>query len=152
MAEETNVKEAVEEIRASNEESLQKVIEDWFSRTRTDGMKLGAKYISAAVFSAIQRHIVKKNGAKASLRDYQRCIDEIIKIVSVQLKQETTEQNDSEKDTTKENNTNSWSHSAWGVCPRICASQRRHTFRRGVESQRFAFVARPQPCHHHFAH
>lgn len=106
MAEETNVKEAVEEIRASNEESLQKVIEDWFSRTRTDGMKLGAKYISAAVFSAIQRHIVKKNGAKASLRDYQRCIDEIIKIVSVQLKQETTEQNDSEKDTTKENNTN----------------------------------------------
>ena len=98
---ETNVKEVVEEIKESNEESLQKVIEDWFERTRTQGLKIGAQYISAAIFSTIQKHIKKKNGAKTSLRDYQRCVDEIIKIVSVQLKQQITEQNDSE--TEKEN-------------------------------------------------
>ena len=102
MAEETNVKEAMKEIRESDEENLQKVIEDWFERTRTSGMKIGAKYISVAIFATIQKHVVKKNGAKVSLRDYQRCIDEIIEIISVQLKQ----QNDSETDTTKENNTN----------------------------------------------
>lgn len=106
MAEETNMKEVVEEIRASDEESLQKVIEDWFEKTRTQGLKIGAQYISAAIFSTIQKHIKKKNGAKTSLRDYQRCVDEIIKIVSVQLRQEATEQNDSETDTVKENNTN----------------------------------------------
>lgn len=95
MAEETNVNEIVEEIRASDEENLQKVIEDWFERTRTSGMKLGAQYISATIFSTIQRHIVKKNGAKASLRDYQRCIDEVVKIINVQLK---TQQNDLNED------------------------------------------------------
>ena len=103
---EINIKEVVKEIKESDEENLQKVIEDWFSRTRTDGMRLGAKYISAATFGIIQKHTKKKNGAKASLRDYQRCIDKIIEIVSVQLKQEVTEQNDSETDTVKENNTN----------------------------------------------
>lgn len=101
---EANIKEAVKEIKESNEESLQKVIEDWFERTRTQGLKLGASYISAAIFGVISKHIIKK--AKPSLRDYKRCIDEIIKIVSVQLKQQNTEQNDSEVDTVKEDNTN----------------------------------------------
>lgn len=93
MAEETNVKEIVEEIKNADEETLQKTIEDWFERTRTQGLKIGAQYISAAIFGIIQKHIVKK--AKPSLRDYKRCIDEIVKIVSVQL----TTQNDSEIDT-----------------------------------------------------
>lgn len=97
---ETNIKEAVKEIKEGDEESLRKVIEDWFERTRTSGMKIGTQYISAAIFGVIQKHIVKK--AKPSLRDYRRCVDEIIKIVSVQL----TQQNDSETDTVKENNTN----------------------------------------------
>ena len=101
---EVNIKEAVKEIKESDEESLQKVIEDWFERTRTQGLKLGASYISAAIFGVISKHIIKK--AKPSLRDYKRCIDEIIKIVSVQLKQQNTEQNDSEVDTIKEDNTN----------------------------------------------
>ena len=92
---ETNIKEAVKEIKKSDEESLQKVIEDWFERTRTQGLKLGAQYISAAIFGVIQKNIVKK--AKPSLRDYKRMTEEIIKIISVQLKQETTEQNDSEE-------------------------------------------------------
>ena len=101
---EANIREAVKEIKESNEESLQKVIEDWFERTRTQGLKLGAHYISAAIFGVISKHIIKK--AKPSLRDYKRCIDEIIKIVSVQLKQQDTQQNDSETDTIKEDNTN----------------------------------------------
>ena len=96
MAEETNVKEAVEEIRVSDEESLQKVIEDWFSRTRTDGMKLGAQYISAAIFGVIQKHT--KKAGKVSLNDYRRMTAEIIKIISVQIKQQDTQQNDSEKE------------------------------------------------------
>ena len=96
---ETNVKEVVEEIKNADEETLQKTIEDWFERTRTQGLRIGAQYISAAIFGIIQKHIVKK--AKPSLRDYKRCIDEIIKIVSVQLKQQDTEQNDSEAE--KEN-------------------------------------------------
>ena len=99
MAEETNVKEAVEEIRASDEESLQKVIEDWFEKIRTQSMKIGAQYISVGIFGVIQKHIFKKE--KASLRDYKRMTDDIIKIISVQLRQEATEQNGSE--TEKEN-------------------------------------------------
>ena len=95
MAEETNIKEAVKEIKESDEESLQKCIEDWFERTRISGMKIGAQYISAAIFGVIQKNIVKK--AKPSLRDYKRMTEEIIKIISVQLKQ----QNDSEAE--KEN-------------------------------------------------
>ena len=101
---ETNIQEAVKEIKESNEESLQKCIEDWFERTRTSGMKIGAQYISAAIFGVISKHIIKKT--KPSLRDYKRCIDEIIKIVSVQLNQQNTEQNDSEVDIVKEDNIN----------------------------------------------
>ena len=92
---EANIKEAVKEIKESDEESLQKCIEDWFERTRISGMKIGAQYISAAIFGVIQKNIVKK--VKQSLRDYKRMTEEIIKIISVQLKQE----NDSEAE--KEN-------------------------------------------------
>lgn len=99
MTEETNIQEVVEEIRGADEETLQATIEKWFESTRTDGMKLGAKFISAAVFGVIQKHLKKK--AKPSLRDYQRAIDEIIKIIAVQL----TEQNDSEKEENKNDGT-----------------------------------------------
>ena len=94
---ETNVQEAVKEIKESDEESLQKGIEDWFERTRNQSIKIGAQYISAAIFGVIQKNIVKK--AKPSLRDYKRMTEEIIKIISVQL----TQQNDSE---TEKENTN----------------------------------------------
>ena len=94
---ETNIQEAVKEIKESNEESLQKVIEDWFEKTRNQSIKIGAQYISAAIFGVIQKNIVKK--AKPSLRDYKRMTEEIIKIISVQL----TQQNDSE---TEKENTN----------------------------------------------
>ena len=94
---ETNIQEVVKEIKESDEESLQKVIEDWFERTRNQSIKIGAQYISAAIFGVIQKNIVKK--AKPSLRDYKRMTEEIIKIISVQL----TKQNDLE---TEKENTN----------------------------------------------
>ena len=97
MAEETNIKEVVKEIKENDEESLQKVIEDWFERTRTQGLKLGARYISAAIFGVIQKHT--KKASKVSLNDYKRMTAEIIKIISVQL----TRQNDLE---TEKENTN----------------------------------------------
>ena len=103
---EANIKEAVKEIKESDEESLQKCREDWFERTRNQSIKIGAQYISAAIFGVIQKNIVKK--AKPSLRDYKRMTEEIIKIVSVQLRQQNTEQNDSEEKesnkTTQEDN------------------------------------------------
>ena len=103
---ETNIQEAVKEIKESNEESLQKVIEDWFEKTRNQSIKIGAQYISAAIFGVIQKNIVKK--AKPSLRDYKRMTEEIIKIISVQLRQQNTEQNDLEEKesnkTTQEDN------------------------------------------------
>lgn len=100
MAEKANMKEAVEEIKNASEDEIKQVIEGWFERTRTQSMKIGAQYISAAIFGIIQKHIKKKTGAKASLRDYQRCVDEIITIISVQL----TRQNDSEEDEIIEEN------------------------------------------------
>ena len=105
MAEDINMKEVIEEIKGTDEDELKKVIEKWFESTHTDGMKIGARLISATVFSVIQKHLKKK--AKPSLRDYQRAVDEIIKIISVQL---TTKQNHSEEenenDGTAESNDN----------------------------------------------
>lgn len=98
---ETNMKEVVAEIKDATEDELREVVEKWFESTRAQGMKIGAKLISAAVFGVIKNHLKKKS--KPSLRDYQRCIDEIIEIISVQL----TQQNDSEEieqnNTTEEN-------------------------------------------------
>ena len=99
MAEE-NIKEVIEEIKEADEETLRSTVEKWFESTRTTGMKLGAQYISAGIFGIIQKHLKKK--AKPSLRDYQRCMDEIIRIISVQL----TVQNDSETDEIVEETTN----------------------------------------------
>jgi hypothetical protein len=89
--EETKMSEVVEEIKNADEESLRKVIDGWFERTRTDGMKIGAQFIAAAVMGKIHKHLDKPG--KTSLRDYERCIADIKKILAVQLAQ----QNDSEK-------------------------------------------------------
>ena len=89
MTEETNVQEVIEEIRNADEETLRDTIQKWFESTRTDGMKIGAKFISAGIFGVIQKHTKKKG--KVSLRDYERMTADIIKIIAVQL----TEQNDS---------------------------------------------------------
>lgn len=104
MEENTNVAEVVEEIRSADEETLRTTIEKWFESTRTAGMKIGAQFISAAIFGVIQKH-TKKSG-KVSLNDYKRMTAEIIKIISVQLE---TQQNDLEEnvnDGTTESNDN----------------------------------------------
>lgn len=91
MAEEINMKEVIEEIKGADEDELRKVIELWFESTRAAGMKIGAQYMSAAIFGVIQKHT--KKAGKVSLRDYERMTAEIIKIISVQL----TQQNDSKE-------------------------------------------------------
>ena len=98
--EKVNISEAVSEVKNASGDDLRKVIEKWFESTRTQGMKLGASYISAAVYGTIQKHL--KKGTQSSLRDYKRAVDDIIKIVSVQLAQQNTRQNDSQNN--EENN------------------------------------------------
>lgn len=105
---EENIKEVVEEIQSADEETLRSTIERWLESTRTTGMKIGAQYMSAGVFGIIQKHIKKKTGAKPSLRDYQRCVDEIIQIISVQLTpQNDSEENTDDRTTETDNHTNS---------------------------------------------
>lgn len=92
MEEKNNViTEAIKEIKEAGEVQLKELIEKWFESTRTAGMKIGAQFISAAVYGVIEKNLKKKS--KASLRDYQRCVDGILKIVAVQL----TQQNDLEE-------------------------------------------------------
>jgi IS5 family transposase len=92
MEKKNNMSEVISEIKAADEESLQKVIEEWFDKTRTQGLKIGASFISAAVYAAIRKHITMK-ASKATLRDYRRCIAEITGIVEKQIK---TQQNETE--------------------------------------------------------
>lgn len=95
MAETNNMSEVIAEIKNATEEDIREVVEGWFERTRTDAMRLGAKFIAAGVFGAIQKNL---NKAKPSFRDYERCIKDIRKIIAVQL----AKQNDSEKVETNE--------------------------------------------------
>ena len=106
MTEETNIKEVVEEIQNATEDELRQVIEKWFEQTRTQGLKIGASYMSAAIFNVIQKHLQKK--AKPSLRDYQRATEDILKIITVQLtKQNDSEDNENDGTTESTDNTNS---------------------------------------------
>lgn len=93
MEENKNVSEAVSEIRNATEEDLRETIEKWFESTRTDGMKIGAQFIAAAIMGKIKKHIEKPG--KTSFRDYERCITDIKNLLAVQLKQ----QNDSKEET-----------------------------------------------------
>lgn len=92
MEENKNVSAAIEEIKSADEDSLSKIIEDWFERTRTDGMKIGAYFVSAAVAGAIDKNLT--DGMGSSRRDFERAIKRVMEIVSVQLKQQETQQND----------------------------------------------------------
>jgi hypothetical protein len=97
MEENKNVSEAISEIKNATEEDLRETIEKWFERTRTDGMKIGARFIAAGVMGKFKKHLEKPG--KISLRDYERCFADIKKMLLVQL----TEQNDStEKNTSEE--------------------------------------------------
>lgn len=100
MENEIDMTAVVEEVKNASEEDLTEVIKDWFEKTRTAGMRLGAKFISAAVAGAIQKHIIKKE--KPSLRDYRRCMDDITKIISVQLRKEEIAESAKEEDAVEE--------------------------------------------------
>jgi hypothetical protein len=88
------ISEAIKEIKEADEVQLKELIEEWYEKIHTQSMKLGAQFISAAVYGVIEKNLKKK--AKSSLRDYQRCVDGILKIISVQL----TQQNDLNEDNT----------------------------------------------------
>lgn len=88
MAEENNMSEVVSELKSATEEEIKQVVEKWFEKTRMDGMKLGARFVAAGCFGAIQKNL---NKPSPSLRDYKRCIEDIRKIIAVQM----TKQNDS---------------------------------------------------------
>ena len=83
----------IEEIKSAKDEELRETIEKWFEKTRNQGLKIGASYISAAIAGVTDKHL--KKGKDASKRDLERCIRDIYKIVSVQL---NTQQNDLEDD------------------------------------------------------
>lgn len=100
MAENTNMAEVISEIKNANEDELREVIEKWFNQTRNSGLKIGATYISAAIFGVIKKHL-KKTSAP-SLRDYKRCIDEIVSIISVQLATQNDVEEENEDDGTAE--------------------------------------------------
>ena len=92
MEENKAINEAVNELKGADETKLKEIVEKWFDETRTAGMKIGAYYISAGVYGIIQKHL--KKGKEPSRRDFERCVDEILKVVSVQL---NTQQNDLEE-------------------------------------------------------
>jgi len=96
MEETTNMSAVIDEIKSADEESLRKVIEGWFESTRTDGMKIGAQFIAAGVMGKFKKHLEKPG--KISLRDYERCIADIKKMLLVQL----TKQNDSTENNASE--------------------------------------------------
>ena len=94
MADNTNMLEVIEEIKGASDEELKEFIEEWLEKTRMDGIKIGAYMVSAAVMGAIEKNL--KSGLASSHRDFKRAIKRVIEIVSVQLKQDTI-QNDSEE-------------------------------------------------------
>lgn len=89
MADEVNIAEVANEIKNKSDEEFKKTIKQWYEKTHTQGMKLGAQMISAAVAGVIEKNLNKKQNP--SLRDYKRMTDSIIKIISVQIKQMSTE-------------------------------------------------------------
>lgn len=97
MEENTNVNQVVEEINGKDEEQVKKVIERWFDKTRMDGLRLGAQMISVVVDDAIRKNL--KDGMNSSHKDFKRAINKIYEIISVQLKQRETVQNDLEETT-----------------------------------------------------
>ena len=99
MADEVNLSEVANEIKNKSDEELKKTIEQWYEKTRTQGLKLGARMICAAGTDILTKHIRKKD--KPSLRDYKRATEELIHLFSIPIKQAETEQNNLE---TPENN------------------------------------------------
>ena len=100
MAENTNIAEVVSEIQNATEDELRETVTKWFDQTRMGGMKIGVQYMSAAIFGVIKKHL--KKTSSPSLRDYKRCVDEIVGIISVQLSSQNDAEEENENDETAE--------------------------------------------------
>lgn len=85
-----NIDNITKEIKNTTDEQLKKTIEKWYEKIHTQSLKIGASYISTAVVGVMEKHL--KKGKDASRRDLERCVKDIMSIVSVQL---NTQQNDS---------------------------------------------------------
>ena len=94
MADEANIAEVANEIKNKSDEELKKTIEQWYEKTRTQGLKLGARMICTAGTDILTKHIGKKD--KPSLRDYKRATEELIHLFPIPIKQAETEQNNLE--------------------------------------------------------
>jgi hypothetical protein len=92
MTEDITMSKIIDEVKNTSEDDLKKIIEEHFETVRTQGMKIGATYLAAAISGVIEKNL--KKGKDSSLRDYQRAIKRIMEIVSVQLKRDETQQND----------------------------------------------------------
>ena len=97
------IDELAEQIQQNEDDDIRECIESWFERIRNQSMKIGASYISAAIFGTIQKHIKKTS---PSLRDYKRMTDDIIKIISVQLETQQNDLKENKDDGTTETNDN----------------------------------------------
>lgn len=88
----------VDEIKdiKNDDELLKNTIKDWYEKTRTQGMKLGAQMICVAGANVMEKHLGKKS--KPSLRDYERMTAELTKIFTVPLKNRTEQNNSGEDD------------------------------------------------------
>ena len=95
-----NMTEVVTEVKNANEDELKAVIEKWFEATRTQGLMMGAKYISAAIMGAMQKHLHKDG--KITLRDYKRMADDISKIIAVPLKKQEEYKDETATETVEE--------------------------------------------------
>ena len=94
MTEQIKTQEVIDEIKNATEDTLKSTIEKWYESTRTDGMKIGATVIAFAVLDAIKTHI---NKPKPSLRDYERCIKDIRKIIAIQVAKQNGDNENAEK-------------------------------------------------------
>lgn len=96
MADEANIAEVANEIKNKSDEELKKTIKQWYEKTRTQGLKLGARMICTAGTDILTKHIGKKD--KPSLRDYKRATEELIHLFAIPIKQAETEQNNQGED------------------------------------------------------
>lgn len=101
-----NIDNITEEIKNTTDEQLKKTVEEWYEKIHTQSMKIGAYYMSAGIYGIIQKHT--KKGGKVSLRDYERCVAEILKVIAVQLKtQQTNSEDENDRATEDVSDTNS---------------------------------------------
>lgn len=95
-------KKPQEEIAEESEQTkvIKEAAENMAKKIRNDAMAYGARMMCSVILQIIDKHL--NQPAKVSLRDYKRCITEIVTVVSVPLKKveeekatQSTEQSDS---------------------------------------------------------